>query len=376
MLLVTRAGVGGAAVHVELLLRHLPREHLDVAVAASPLEDPEALERMHDARVHRLPIARNVAPIADFLSFLRLLWILARERPDVIHAHTSKPGMLARVAGRLMGVPRILYTPHGFYFTYHQRGLKRRIFLWLERLLARLGDLTICLSGEEQRAAEEMVAGRSVLLPNAVPALPAATEDERRAMRTEFGLAPDATVITLVGRLAEPKEPAVAIQAMSKLDEGVLVVVGDGPMRAELEQLAARDHAGRVLFTGARPDAARLQAAADVALLASRSEGLPYVLLEAAAAGVARVASDLPGCREVIAHELDGLLVPPGDADALASALKNVMRDPELRRRLGERARARTRQHHSLEKWAHSLARLYGSARQPDRAGGNAGGGA
>ena len=359
LLLVTRAGVGGAAVHVELLLRHLPRQHLDVAVAASPLEDPGALERMAEARVHSLPIARDVSPLADILSWARLLWILARERPDVVHAHTSKPGMLARVAGRLMGVPRILYTPHGYYFTYHQSGLKRRVFLVLERLLARLGDRTICLSREEQRAAESMAPGRSLLLHNAVPTLPIATPEERRAVRRQLGLDPDAKLVALVGRLAEPKEPEVALRALGRLPDAVLAVVGDGPRRAKLEQLARSTCPERAIFTGARDDAARLQGAADVALLASRSEGLPYVMLEAAASGVARVASDLPGCREVIEHEVDGLLVPPGDPQAMARALAKVLEDAELRTRLGEAARRRVARDHSLEHWARMLEEIY-----------------
>jgi glycosyltransferase involved in cell wall biosynthesis len=157
----------------------------------------------------------------------------------------------------------------------------------------------------------------------------------RNAVCTEWGLSPDRPLVVSVGRLVPQKNHALALQALAEVSEAVLVVAGEGPLRDDLQRQAeVAGLAGRVVFAGARPDARALIGAADAVLLPSRWEGLPLVALEALAAGTPLVATDVRGLRELLTDGEDAVVVPPGDATAMASALRSVLFDPGLRARL------------------------------------------
>jgi glycosyltransferase involved in cell wall biosynthesis len=168
---------------------------------------------------------------------------------------------------------------------------------------------------------------------NAVgPAPPAAD-------RSELGLEPGTRLVLAVGRLAEQKNHALAIAALPQVPNATFAIAGEGPLRAELERLATETGvADRVRFLGIRTDARALMGAADVVVMPSRWEGLPLSALEALASGTPLVATDVRGLRELVVDGRDALLVPE-DPDALAAALRQVLDDPELARRLGDAGR-------------------------------------
>jgi glycosyltransferase involved in cell wall biosynthesis len=292
-------------------------------------------------------------PRADTRALAELVGILRRERFDLVHTHTPKPGVLGRIAARMVGVPCVVNTVHGFYATPEDPLRRRLPVLVVEWLAARFSDAELFQSEEDLAWARRLKLappGRAVRLGNGTDLSrfdPAAISDERvRAVREEFGIPEDALVVGTVGRLVAEKGYRELLAAFRKVQRAFpevrLLAVGprDPEKRDALEdeEIAAGD---RVIFAGTRVDVPDLLALMDVFVLASWREGLPRSAIEAAAMARPLILTDIRGCREVVRDGIEGLLVPPRDPTRLAEALVRVLEDPELRARLGAAARAR-----------------------------------
>ena len=335
LLLITLAETGGAQTYVATLLPALAAEY-DVAVAAhgdGPLRD--AAER---AGVRYLPLRHVRRPLdvrEDLLGLVELFRLFRRERPHLLHANSSKAGILGRLAAFAARVPARIFTVHGWAFKAH-RGWAARAYLWADRLMSPLTTMTICVAESERDAglrARTCRAARTVVIHNGVE-----LERPRR------GPATAAVPLTLlsVGRLRPPKDFTTLVRAVAALPAGSarLRIAGDGPGRADLEAEIARLGLGQaVALLGTRPDVDELLAASDVFVLSSASEGLPMSVLEAMAAGLPVVASAVGGVPELVRDGETGLLVPPGDAAALGAALARLVADPALAGRLGAAGR-------------------------------------
>jgi glycosyltransferase involved in cell wall biosynthesis len=342
LILITLAETGGAQTYVASLLPALaPR--FDVVVAAHG--DGPLVAAARDAGVTFVPlrhVRRPLNPARDLLGLFELVALIRRRRPDIVHVNSSKAGVLGRVAALLTRVPITVFTVHGWAFKAYT-GVASALYRLSDRLMAAATTVTVCVTETERAAglaARTCRAGRTVVIANAV--------DVRAAERAR-GDGDPPRVVT-VGRLAFPKDPLTLARALARVRAGGhrfrASFVGDGPeardVAAEIRALALESE---VELCGARPDVGAVLARSDVFVLASRSEGGPISILEAMAAGLPVVASDVGGVREQVADGLTGMLVPPGDPDALAAALERLLADPELRRRLGaaglERARER-----------------------------------
>jgi glycosyltransferase involved in cell wall biosynthesis len=360
VILVTLAEVGGAQTYVALLTEAL-RDRYDVVVGAwgpGPLID--AVRRAGGRFVPLRNVQRELHPVRDVLGLFELVRLLRRERPVIMHANSSKAGILGRVAAAIARVPVRIFTVHGWAYNAYS-GLAAKIYLWSERLAAPLTTLTICVAERERTsglAARTCRADRTVVQHNAVPLPPAHDRPERTP-----------PVLLSVGRLKAPKDFSTLLQALARLEEGTYKarIVGDGPEREQLEDEArALGLTGSLEFLGERNDIPAQIAGADLFVLASRSEGLPMSVLEAMAAGLPVVASSVGGVPEQVDEET-GRLVPPGDPAALAAALQELLADRELRLRLGRVGRARIEESFDLETWGLAHLNLY--ARELEKAG-------
>jgi glycosyltransferase involved in cell wall biosynthesis len=231
------------------------------------------------------------------------------------------------------------------------RPARRRVIHLVERFLAPLTSAYVANSAATAAELRRLgaPADRIEIVPNGVVAPPTLDAATRDRLRREVGASETAPLAVMVARLdGEFKDHDTFVRAVREVPGLRAAVVGDGPGR-EATEAAARDLAvaDRVVFTGFRPDAARLAAAADVSVLLTYSEGLSNVVLESMAAGVPVVATDIPGNREAIRHGVDGVLVPVGDVGATAAALARLAADGEERRRLGDAARR-----HVLERFS------------------------
>lgn len=276
-------------------------------------------------------------------------WRLARfcraERVDLIHAHLYGPFFYAALARLPRARIPILYTEHGLSGPNHPQRARP-----VNRLLLGRDDRVVAVSGAvRQWLVDELgfLSDRVDVVLNGIDLEPHRTYDAPRSrVRQELGIADHELVIVQVGRLAAVKNHRLALEAFACVAATVphsrLLIVGDGPERAGLEDFAARRGLnGRVLFTGQRTDVARLLPAADVSLSTSRSEGMPLGMIESMAAGLPCVATRVGGNPEVVVDRETGFLVSPGDGGQIAARLTELLLDPVLRQTLGAAARRR-----------------------------------
>jgi glycosyltransferase involved in cell wall biosynthesis len=354
LLLITLAEVGGAQSYVAALLPALA-ERYDVVLAAygeGPLR--EAASRAGARYVPLRNVRRPINPVRDLAGLLELVSLFRRERPQILHASSSKAGVLGRLAAVTTGVPIRFFTVHGWAFSAYS-GLASRLYQVSDRLMAPLTTVTICVSQTE--LADGLEAGtcraeRSVVIHNAVDVTAAPRSPHDRATPR----------LIAVGRLKAPKDFVTLVRALAALRGRTYeaLIVGDGPDRgaveAEIERLGLE---GRVQLAGERSDVPELLAASDVFVLSSRSEGLPVSVLEAMAAQLPVVASRVGGLGELVVDGETGLLVPPGDETALAEALGRLVDDRELRRKLGAAGRARAEDSFDLSAFRRAHIDLY-----------------
>ncbi|MGH3827378.1 MAG: glycosyltransferase, partial [Pseudonocardiaceae bacterium] len=325
---------GGVANVVTAMVRDQRERGYDVHVACPP--NPSLTERVRELGValHVWPSARCPG-LSVPAETRRLRRVVEQSDPDVVVLHSSKAGLIGRLA--LQGTRCTVYVPHAWSFEA-VRGPLTGISTWWEVLAGRWTDLVVCVSDDERRRGREVgVACAMEVVPNGVdvesrvphPAGPA---------RGNLGL-PDQPTVVCVGRLTWQKGQNLLLQAWPAVVASVpgawLVLVGDGPDRSALEAAAPPG----VLFTGPRTDVDDFLAAADVVALPSRWEGSSLVLLEAMAAGRPIVASEVDGVRAAFGDT--GVVVRPGDVSGMARAIAGLLADPASARAAGQAARER-----------------------------------
>jgi glycosyltransferase involved in cell wall biosynthesis len=294
-------------------------------------------------------LGREVGP-RDILALAGVLGVIRRERPAIVHTHTSKAGFIGRLAARLAGVPATIHQPHGHIFYGYYSHTRTAFYVGLERLAARWTDriITLTARGTEEHLARGI--GRPAqyrTVPSGVPTAELrARAPVRTAARAALGVPADAFVVVGLGRLVAVKGFDVLLRALPALLTAVptaqVLLVGDGPERAALETQAAALHVGdRVRITGAATDVAPWLAASDVLAAPSRNEGMGRALVEAMALGVPVVAAAVGGIPAVVTNGECGRLVAPEDPGALAQALSELGADEALCAKLGAAAARR-----------------------------------
>ncbi len=335
-LLVTSLARGGAETqvfHLAVELRHRGWE-IGVVSLLPPTAFTAELEKTGVA-VFSLGMRPGVA---DPRGLARLIAILNRFRPAVLHSHLFHANLMARAARLFCPVPVVISTLHSIAES-GQTARGTRLRDWTYRLSAPLADAVVSVS--------EAVAqrhGRRRVIPNGVDLSVCRPDPERRAgTRAALGLG-DAFVWLAVGRLMWKKDYPTMLRAFARQKGAILLIAGEGPEESALRALA-RELAIETRFLGARDDVPALMNAADAVVLSSLVEGLPMVLLEAAASGVPVVTTAAGGAPEAVAQGETGFVVPPGDVDALAGAMSRLATLPAREREAmsrASRARAET----------------------------------
>ena len=356
LLLVTLAEVGGAQTYVSLLVPGLVEE-FDVTVAAwgpGPLR--EAVEAAGARYVPLEHVRRAVSLWRDSLGLLELVRLCRRLRPDIVHANSSKAGVLGRLAARIAGVPVRIFTVHGWAFAQYQ-GVASTVYLWLDRLVRPLTTSFICVSDQTRDvgvAARTCDRAGTIVIPNAV--------DVATAPRAALDGEPPRVVS--VGRLKEPKDFTALVRSLA--GTGVpfsAAIIGDGPDRPEIDTAISESGLEESFeLLGERDDVAAQLAASDVFVLSSRSEGMPMSVLEAMASGLPVVASAVGGVPELVEDGVTGLLVTAGDEVQLRDALVRVLADAALRRKLGDAGRKRAEEAFDLPRFRRAHLELYRAA--------------
>jgi glycosyltransferase involved in cell wall biosynthesis len=331
---------GGVGRHVRDIAEGLHAEGFEVILCspAAPVGTSSALRHIP------LDLGRAIAPRSDLAAQLRLARIIAQARPDVVHAHSSKAGALARLAR--LAHPRlpVLYTPHGFAFAgYFSRSLERSVYRVIERTLAPLASRIVCVCEAEARLARSLgVDGRVRVVYNGITPAGAGTVDPRLAALSARGPVIGALTMLRPGKGLETLV-AAAPRILARHPDAQVAIVGEGPDLGDLSALArGLGVAGAVHFLGAGSDPLAALRGFDVFVHPSWAESFPYVILEALSLGRPIVASNVGGVGEALVDGESGVLVPAREQEQLAAALVALLDDPARRAALGEQALRRS----------------------------------
>ena len=332
--MITRGEPGGAQVQVrDLVLGLHDAVHFEVCIG----DDEWLAQQLRAAgvSVHIIDVLqREIDPARDLTALRALGKLVDRCEPHIVHTHSTKAGLLGRLAARSRRRPCV-HTAHAWSFSDGLPRRRKALAVPPEVLVGRVTDHFIVVSAADRELALRYRVGRAdqiTVVHNGVQDLPDRADPA----------SPETPVLTMVARLAPPKDHALLLEALSTLDLPFqLRVVGDGPDRADLEEQAATLGLGdRVEFLGVCDDVPVLLANSQLSVLISRQEGFPLAVLEAMRAGLPVIASDVGGIREAVEPDRTGLLVPRGDREALAEALARLLGDPEERARMGAAARS------------------------------------
>jgi glycosyltransferase involved in cell wall biosynthesis len=383
--------IGGPALHIALLATRMDPNRFSTCLVVGET-DPGEGEILPDlrgesARIVRIKgLRRAIRPWADLFALIRLVRILRKERPEILHTHMAKAGTLGRVAGMIhnrmggrsngRGRSVLVHTFHGHVLEGYFSGWLSRFFLWIERWLARRTDCLIAVSPAIRDDLLEKKIGR----PDQWKVIPLGL-DLSALGRLPLPNGASPIRCGLVGRLVPIKNPSLFLEGICRFLErskaGAIqaMVIGDGPLRQGLEKEASLKGIERVVqFTGWQRDPVSYYEGLDVVCLTSTSEGTPVCLIEAMAAGRAVVATDVGGVPDLLEESreggmeiplggfrlaLRGILVRPGDAEGLGAALAALAQDPNLRRSLGQAGRSYALRQFDASRLLQDISSLY-----------------
>jgi glycosyltransferase involved in cell wall biosynthesis len=359
---ITRLIAGGAQENTILSCQAL-RESYEILLLTGP---PEGLEGslIDDARRRGIEVrvldelVRPVSAARDLAAFSRLRGIFESERPDIVHTHSSKAGILGRAAAWCARVPVVIHTNHGLPFYSEQPGPVRALYWGLEKAASRVSDRVVCVGEEMRRKSISARLGPPELFEVIYSGIQTELFTAAGGNRACLSIPEGVPVVGIVSRMARHKGHRFLVEAAPL--EAHLLFVGDGEERAALErQVAGRGL--RATFAGHVPPEAvpELLASMDVLVHPSLWEGLPRAAVQALLVGRPVIAFDCDGAREVVVDGVTGRLVPPKSVEGLRSAIQELLARPDRGRSLGLAGRERCRAQFDWRANAEKLARVY-----------------
>ncbi|HEU4677467.1 MAG TPA: glycosyltransferase family 4 protein [Candidatus Paceibacterota bacterium] len=368
--IITKSNFGGAQRYVYELATGLPRDRFEPVVAAGG--DGILFEKLRAAGVRTVTIAsfeRDISITKELRSMFELARIIRRERPDVVHLNSSKAGGSGAFVARLLGVRQIIFTAHGWPF-YEDRGALWRAVVWFfSWLTALLSHRVIVVSARDRAVVLPFSREKLTLIHTAVPHIDFLDRADARGRLFSAGVVSehehDLWLVTNA-ELTKNKNLFTALDAVSRYNEVrdtkiFYTLISDGELRHELEMYVRdRGLSHAVRFTGYLDDARTYLRAFDVFLLPSLKEGMPYALLEAGAAGLPSIASDVGGIPEVIENGATGLLIDPRNTDTIVTALETYARSMEKRDACGNALKEKVAREFDIARMLERTFALYG----------------
>jgi glycosyltransferase involved in cell wall biosynthesis len=366
MQIIARMNVGGPAVIVADLMRGIDSNRFNQILVTGYCDDSEAdyLETVAtDVEAIRIGgLGRSISPMADLRAFFSLVAMIRRERPDVVHTHTAKAGVLGRLATILSGSKaRRIHTFHGHLLHGYFSGWRVQLVISIEKFLASKTDVLVAVGNQVKGDLLAAGIGHANQYKVFFPGLPAPAEIDPQVARKELGLDANALYCTFVGRLTQIKRPDrlldVAAACVARGLDLHFLVAGEGELFESSKARAMRENLP-VTFLGWRSDIEQIFAASDMAILTSDNEGIPLTLIQAAFAGIPIVATKVGSIADIVVDGETGFLTAsqPG---AMASALSALVTDEDLRFELGSLGKAHAQRYFSLEKSLADHSALY-----------------
>jgi len=365
--IITQLELGGAQQNTLYTIAHLNTETYEpiLICGSGGILDDEA--KAGSWPTYFVPtLVRPVRPWQDVIAGIKIYKLLRKIKPHVVHTHSSKAGIIGRIAAYFAGVPVIIHTFHGFGFTPGQPEWMQRLFIQAERLCAHLSTHLVFVSEDNQEEALALgITGekptsliRSGILIQETPRSP--------AIREELGIASTAWIVLSVGNFKPQKNPMDLVKTAKAIltqDSTIhFVFVGDGELRSSVEEAAQKEGIAQNLhFMGWRKDIPQILAASDSFLLTSLWEGLPRAIVEASVARVPSVAYAVNGVKDILKEGETGFPIPPHQFELAAEKLLWLKNHPEEARRIGQKARARVETEFNIDNMVRQQENLYKS---------------
>jgi glycosyltransferase involved in cell wall biosynthesis len=350
---ITKLELGGAQKVTLMTLERLPRDRYELGLVTG-------LDGLLVDWANRIPglqrewipsLRREVRPVKDALAFFKLWLLFRRERPDIVHTHSAKAGIIGRWAAKLAGVPLIFHTAHGFGFNDFQRRTVRDFYVSLERMTAKITTKLFVVSYANAEKAEKCGMTRRgdwVLARDSISVEEFLRPRPRRQKLQEWGIPADKVVVGMVACFKPQKSPEdfveVAVRVIARDERAHFVLAGDGELRASIEdRIRTRGISRHITLLGWQheKEMPEVYRNFDVVVLTSLWEGLPCVFSEAMACELPIVATNVDGAREAIVDGENGYLHEPHDIEGMAESVLQLIKDPDLRRTMGVRGRSR-----------------------------------
>ncbi|WP_330632557.1 glycosyltransferase family 4 protein [Halocatena halophila] len=357
---ITRSDWGGAPHVVQLLAEGTAA---DVSVACAP--GGALIDRLKetDVTVYEQPhFKRSIEPMNDLRELVSLYQLMRRESFDLVHCHSTKAGLLGRIAASLAGIPSV-FTVHGWGFYNTEFGSFRKAIVGGERLLSRWTDAIVCVSNDDRRQGitrSILSHTEDVVVHNGIA--PIEIPEDREQLDSHIDSISDSTVIGAIARLAPQKNPLAILRAGKQIqDEGedvVVVLIGDGPLMEECQEYVDTHDVDAHLL-GFQEHALELLCDIDTFLLPSRFEGLPLTVIECLHLGIPIVAYDVGGVAEAIEDGETGYIVPEDDFEQFVERVRTLAHEPDRREQMGEQAQQTAAERFTAERMVTEYERVY-----------------
>lgn len=366
MQIIARMNVGGPAVIVAELMRSLDRSKFEQVLITGYCDETEADyldEVATDVPATRIAgLGRSISPLADVKAFFGLVQTIKRVKPDVIHTHTAKAGVLGRLASMLAGRGAVrIHTFHGHLLHGYFSAPKTALVVAIERFLAKHTDYLVAIGNKVKEDLLNAGIGKTSQYRVFFPGLPMPQTASKEESRRQLGLTQSTIYCTFVGRLTQIKRPdrlldiAAAMQARGFDIE--FLVAGEGELFTSSQARARREKLP-VTFLGWRKDIDQLFAASDIAILTSDNEGIPLTLIQAAQAGLPIIAPQVGSIPDIVENGATGFLTTTSPG-AMASALNALATDEKLRKELGSKGKQRAQEQFSSERMLRDHTEIY-----------------
>jgi glycosyltransferase involved in cell wall biosynthesis len=366
MQIIARMNVGGPAVIVAELMRGLDKSAFEQILVTGFCDENESdyLDTVAtDIKATRIAgLGRSVSLIADLKAFFNLVSLIRKYKPDVIHTHTAKAGVLGRLASLLAGRGAVrVHTFHGHLLHGYFNSAITQIVILIEKFFAARTSVLIAIGSKVR---DDLVAagiGDKDKFRVFFPGLPEPKIISKELAQRAIGINSETLYITFVGRLTQIKRPDRLLDvAMEIKRRGVdvrFLVAGEGELFESSKQRCQQEQLN-VTFFGWRNDIDQIFAASDIAILTSDNEGIPLTLIQAAQAALPIVATSVGSISDIVINESSGYLTSK-NAGEMADAIEKLVRDPQLRKMMGEAGKARATQYFSLDRMLKDHADLY-----------------
>ena len=368
---ITKSNWGGAQRHVYDLALNMPRDRYEVVVAAGG--DGPLHEKLKSAGIKTIPIGalkRDANIFKDSFSFLNLFKIILSEKPDVLHLHSPKAGGLGAFSGRILRVPRIVYTAHGWTYKENRSGWQKFLIYTISWLTVIFSHKTIVVSRDDfEKSPKFLTDGKIEMIHNGIAPFDCLPKIESR--REIFGdgqIYPNNLIIGCIAELHRNKGLGYAIRAIADIksqnadkDRPIIFgIIGDGEERKNLETLIKNlNLEGSVYLTGHKESGQKFLPAFDLFIFPSLKEGLSYALLEAGSVGLPLIATSVGGAPDIITDMETGILIRPMDEKEIGNALRFFVQNPEKIAEFGGKLKKRISEKFSLNKMVEKTIEIY-----------------